>query len=374
MQPFLDSSPPMVEFQRYLHAAARSEAPVLVRGETGSGKEVMCRQLHALSRRAAKPLVAVNCAAIPQDLLESELFGYRKGAYTGALTDRKGRVEAADGGILLLDEIGDMPLSLQVKLLRFIEDGFVEPLGGAGDQIHVDVRIVAATHKNLEEMVSEHKFREDLYFRLNVIPLVVPPLRARAEQISPFIEYFALKHKPQGYSPISFTARSLSVLHAYDWPGNLRELSNFTLRMSAMFPGSEIDIFRLPPTLMSSSMLSTVQSQAEAEEQPSTGEIVFPPSSEADVLDFFQIGNATNNDQPKDANQIIEEALKNVEVLGSFPAEGVNAKKLLERFEMCLLRASLREAGQHTKAAKLLSMERTTFIQKLARYGISSRA
>ena len=219
------ASPSMVQLRMLIKACARSTASVLIQGETGSGKEVICRELHRLSPRCNMPLVALNCAAIPATLLESELFGYRKGAYTGAITDRKGRLELAHGGTLFLDEIGDMPLDLQAKLLRFLEDRVVEPLGGAGDGMVVDVRVIAATHKNLPDLVQARQFREDLFYRLNVVPLAVPPLRERGDELPVLCRHFAELHAGDA-APIAFTDLSLALLADYDWPGNVRELSN----------------------------------------------------------------------------------------------------------------------------------------------------
>ncbi|MDI6890672.1 MAG: sigma-54 dependent transcriptional regulator [Thermodesulfovibrionales bacterium] len=214
--------------------AAQSNSRVLIIGESGSGKELVARLLHENSRRAEKPFVEVNCAAIPQELIESELFGHEKGSFTGAFERKKGKFELADGGTLFLDEVGDMSLSAQSKVLRIIETQEFQRVGGSKN-IKVDVRIIAATNKDLKEEVRKGNFREDLLYRLNVIPIVVPPLRERKEDIPALVEYFlenfALEY---GKRPKKITPEALKMLEAYDWPGNIRELRNVIERLVIM--------------------------------------------------------------------------------------------------------------------------------------------
>lgn len=223
-----------------VNIAAQSSSRVLILGESGSGKELVARILHESSKRAEKPFIEVNCAAIPQELIESELFGHEKGSFTGAFERKKGKFELADGGSLFLDEVGDMSLSAQSKVLRVIESQEFQRVGGSRN-IKVDVRIIAATNKDLKEEVKKGRFREDLFYRLNVIPIVVAPLRDKKEDIPAlveyFLEYFALEY---GQRPKKMTPEALKRLEAYDWPGNIRELRNVIERLVIMTPSETI--------------------------------------------------------------------------------------------------------------------------------------
>jgi two-component system, NtrC family, nitrogen regulation response regulator NtrX len=216
---------------------APTDARVLVTGENGTGKELIARAIHRLSPRAEKPFVEVNCAAIPSELIESELFGHMKGSFTGAVEDRAGKFELADGGSLFLDEIGDMSMNAQAKVLRALQEGIITRVGGA-KPIKVDVRIVAATNKDLEEEISEGRFREDLYYRLNVIPLHVPPLRERREDIAMLVQHFAESFAREGaLKPRRFTDEAISKLQRMDWSGNVRELRNTVERLMILSSG-----------------------------------------------------------------------------------------------------------------------------------------
>jgi DNA-binding NtrC family response regulator len=207
-------------------------------GETGTGKELVARLLHDSSSRAAKAFVAVNCAAIPRELLESELFGHVKGAFTGAIADRKGSFRQADGGTLLLDEIGDMSLEMQAKLLRVLEERVVTPVGATRSE-RVDLRIVAATHRDLAKLVEEQKFRQDLYFRLNVLPIRIPPLRERPADIADLAAHFLVRAaEPES---MGLSEPAIRVLQAHTWPGNVRELRNVMERAAAIVPGNVVD-------------------------------------------------------------------------------------------------------------------------------------
>jgi len=208
---------------------AVSDVPVLLQGETGVGKEVLARQLHARSSRARRPFLKVNCAALPSELIESELFGYERGAFTGAFRNKPGKFELADGGTILLDEIGDMDLRLQAKLLHVLQDGEFERLGGR-DPVRVDVRVMAATHCDLEAALREGKFRADLYYRLNVITIRIPPLRERRDEILELAQHLLRKHTPPGQRPPTIPPSLREALLAYDWPGNVRELENVMRR------------------------------------------------------------------------------------------------------------------------------------------------
>lgn len=222
---FFGSNPYMREIQGLLAQIGWSEAPVLILGETGSGKEVLARALHAHSPRAKKPFLKLNCAALPSELVESELFGYERGAFTGAFQRKPGMFELADGGTILLDEIGDMDFKLQAKLLQVLQDQEFQRLGGK-DTVRVDVRVIAATHRDLEKAIATNTFREDLYYRLNVINLRVPPLRERKEDVLPLVEFLLKKHAQPGAPLPVLTASLRQAMVDYNWPGNIRELEN----------------------------------------------------------------------------------------------------------------------------------------------------
>jgi DNA-binding NtrC family response regulator len=229
--------------------AANATSTVLIHGETGTGKELLAKAVHFNSRRKDRPFVTINCGAIPKDLLESELFGHVKGSFTGALANKRGKIELADGGTLFLDEIGEMPLELQVKLLRLIQHGEIEKVGVAG-VTKVDVRIIAATHRNLQAMIEDGAFREDLYYRLAVIPLQLPPLRERADDIPELVQQFFVKAKEkQGRSELVLPPSLLPYFSAYRWPGNVRELENVIERVVVLSRGDDITLSDLPEFL-----------------------------------------------------------------------------------------------------------------------------
>jgi DNA-binding NtrC family response regulator len=226
--------------------AADSDATVLITGETGTGKEVLAKAIHFRSRRKNRPMVTINCGAIPRELLESELFGHVKGSFTGALTHKKGRVEAADGGTVFLDEIGEMPLELQVRILRLIQEREIDKIGST-KATKVDVRIIAATHRNLEAMVEDASFREDLYYRLAVVPVEIPPLRDRPSDILEIVQYFFEKGKQKHSRPnLRLPPELLPVLSAYRWPGNVRQVENTIERLIVLCDGNEITLKDLP--------------------------------------------------------------------------------------------------------------------------------
>jgi DNA-binding NtrC family response regulator len=234
----IGASEGMRRVQKTIGMAADSEATILILGETGTGKELVARALHQHSRRNAKPFVAVNCAAIPADLLESELFGHVKGAFTGAGADRTGAFRDADGGTLFLDEIGDMPVAMQAKILRVLQERVVTPVGGK--PVTVDVRVVAATHRDLESLVASGAFREDLLYRLNVVPIPLPPLRERLADIVPLAEHF-LRVSARGGAPKRLTAAAAARLLAHSWPGNVREIRNAIERANVLVRDAVID-------------------------------------------------------------------------------------------------------------------------------------
>ncbi len=228
---------------------ANTKATVLIRGESGTGKELLAKAMHLNSDRADKPFIAINCAAIPESLLEAELFGFEKGAYTGAVHTKRGKIELANGGTLFLDEIGDMPVSLQVKLLRFLQDQTIERLGGT-KSIKVDVRVICATHRPLEKLIQEGKFREDLYFRLNVVPIFLPPLRERKEDIPLLVEHFLQKFNSLYHKRVKLSAKVLDKILNYPFPGNVRELENLMERLVLLAEEEVIDLHHLPSEIV----------------------------------------------------------------------------------------------------------------------------
>src|SRR6056297_247056 len=236
----IGSGPLMDTILERIHQSAASDAKVLITGENGTGKELVAREIHRRSSRAEAPFVEVNCAAIPDTLLESELFGHEKGAFTSAVSRRKGKFEMAHGGTLFLDEIADMTLSAQAKVLRAIQEQQFERVGGE-KSINVDIRLLTATNKDIEEEIAAGRFREDLYFRLNVVPIRVPPLRERIKDLPLLVEYFMNKYNPiPDQPPRKFTSEAMKSLQRYSWPGNIRELKNFVERINIMTDEQEI--------------------------------------------------------------------------------------------------------------------------------------
>ena len=252
----IGESVPMKALRQQLVLTAPTNSRVLIYGESGTGKELVARALHAGSLRAARPFVEVNCAAIPEELIESELFGHRKGSYTGASEDKRGKFRLADEGTIFLDEVGDMSLRTQAKVLRVLEEQRFEPIGSA--PVQVDVRVLAATNKDLEEEISANRFREDLFYRLNVIPFYVPPLRERVEDIAQLADFFLGEFAAAyGRRKKELAPEALQVLEGYSWPGNVRELKNLVERLVIMVPGERIESRHLPPELFRGRTLPT---------------------------------------------------------------------------------------------------------------------
>ena len=248
-QELLGKSPEFLSLLRALGMASVTDVSIILYGESGTGKELLARYVHEQSPRQNKPFVAINCAALPEGLAESEFFGHVKGAFSDAVTDNPGRIRQAEGGTLFLDEIGEMPLSIQAKLLRFLESGEYQPVGGI-KQSHADIRLIAATNANLESRVEQGAFREDLYYRLNIVPFQVPPLRERSGDIllllNSITQSMAERHQ---LPPPRYTAQAISLLKQYHWPGNIRELRNLCERMLILRGGQEIDATNLPPEI-----------------------------------------------------------------------------------------------------------------------------
>jgi two-component system NtrC family response regulator len=246
------SSTAMEKVFQVVAKVADSEASVLITGESGTGKELVARSIHTNSGRRNGPFVAINCAAIPRDLLESELFGHVKGAFTGAIKDKTGKFALAEGGTLFLDEVGELPLELQPKLLRALQERVVEPVGGTSE-LKLDVRVVAATNRDVEQSIAEGTFREDLYYRLAVIPLHLPPLRQRRDDIPLLLRHFCAKHNT---ASVSFAPESLKLLTCYAWPGNVRELENTVERLLIMRNGDIITAEELPDKIRTNALPS----------------------------------------------------------------------------------------------------------------------
>jgi DNA-binding NtrC family response regulator len=242
-------SPAMRRVQELIRMVAPSDAPAMVTGESGTGKEVVARLIHAGSPRRDKPFVAVNCGALAENLIEAELFGHERGAFTGAVKKRDGRFKAADGGTLLLDEVAELPLTAQTKLLRVLQEGVVEPLG-TNTPVRVDVRIISATHRNLAERIKTGQFREDLFYRINVIEVPLPPLRARPGDLPLLLRYFIQRFTPAGALVPSVSAAAWAALVQYPFPGNVRELSHAVEHAMVLSGGRELDVRHLPPSVV----------------------------------------------------------------------------------------------------------------------------
>lgn len=324
-----------------IERVANTSATVLILGESGTGKEVVARSIHTISNRAAKYFVPVNCAAIPQELLESELFGHVKGAFTGAITDRKGRFELAEGGTLFLDEIGDMDLNMQAKLLRVLQEKVYERVG-SGKPIQANVRIVAATLRNLEEMVAKGEFREDLYYRLHVYPIELPPLRRRSEDLPSLVYAITDKIKKETGTNVKVTPDAMSALTRYTWPGNVRELSNLLERLSILYPDKEVDATKLPSKY---SAISNIQVNA----------FISEDEVKASDIDVFA-----------DASMVHQYESIGLPLLTH---DGVDLKSHIATVEKFYIKQALDLAnGVVAQAAKLLGLQRTTLVEKLKKH------
>jgi sigma-54 specific flagellar transcriptional regulator A len=357
---FLGSSDEAIKLIRLIALCANSDAPILIQGETGAGKEVVSRELHRQSARSAKNFVGINCAAIPAQLLESELFGHKKGAFSGAIADRVGRFQLADQGTLFLDEIGDMPLDLQVKLLRVLEEREVMPVG-ASRAVPFDVRLIAATHQDLEGMVARKEFREDLYYRLNVVPIVIPPLRDRQTDIAELCHYYISLYSDD--RKMSFTPKSIDVLSRYRWPGNVRELANLVKRLSVLSPEPDIELATIPAAYLPPQLAELLRAE---EQEDETSEPGLPPAFMA------QLGQETTSKLSQPVSEV-ERIVRLSQSMDSLPKEGIATKNLLGDIESNLIRVALTQSeGNVSKAAKLLQIGRTTLIQKLEKYQIET--
>ena len=360
----IGQSTSLAEVFKILGKVAPTDSTVLVTGESGTGKELLVRALHANSRRADKPFVPINCGAIPKELLESELFGHEKGAFTHAIRSRPGRFEMADGGTIFLDEIGEMELSLQVKILRVLQEKEIERVGGTGCK-KVDVRIVAATNRDLEAEVAAGRFREDLYYRLNVIPLHLPPLRQRGNDVlllaRHFLNHFCAK---KDRHPMQLDDTTRRILAAYAWPGNVRELENFMERLSILVDGDIVCTDDLPHKILDHvgdiSLLPPVEEVTpEGEAQPQAAQEV-PEQNAAAAPAITPVSEGV---------VVAVAAPSGVFVwpnLGVLAEHGLNLKDFLDTVEGRLIDEALAKAeGVKNQAAELLGIKRTTLIEKL---------
>ena len=250
----------MQNVRRLIAQVAKTDANVLILGESGTGKEEVARSIHECSSRSKHPFVAINCGAIPSELLESELFGHEKGAFTGAVSARKGRFECAEGGTIFLDEIGDMPKLMQVKLLRVLQERVIERVGGRSP-IPIDIRVVAATHRDLSQAIIQGDFREDLYYRLNVFPIKIPAIRERLEDISWLVYAIVERLHQQGHASIMLSPEMLAALSRYAWPGNIRELANLIERLSILYPHQRLGCEHLPSPFLTRKMFKSTNKE-----------------------------------------------------------------------------------------------------------------
>ncbi|MBC9250422.1 sigma-54-dependent Fis family transcriptional regulator [Pseudomonas alcaligenes] len=329
------------QVRQMMQQVADTEASVLILGESGTGKEVVARNLHYHSKRREAPFVPVNCGAIPAELLESELFGHEKGAFTGAITSRAGRFELANGGTLFLDEIGDMPLPMQVKLLRVLQERTFERVGSNKTQ-SVDVRIIAATHKNLEKMIEEGTFREDLYYRLNVFPIEMAPLRERVEDIPLLLNELISRMEFEKRGSIRFNSAAIMSLCRHDWPGNVRELANLVERMAIMHPYGVIGVGELPKKFRH--------------------------------VDDEDEQLAISLREELDERAAIGAGLPGIANTAMLPPEGLDLKDYLGNLEQGLIQQALDDAGGVVaRAAERLRIRRTTLVEKMRKYGMSRR-
>jgi sigma-54 specific flagellar transcriptional regulator A len=308
---------------------ADSNATVLILGDSGTGKEVIARNIHAQSSRSDKPFIPINCGAIPAELLESELFGHEKGAFTGAISARQGRFELAEGGVIFLDEIGDMPLPMQVKLLRVLQERCFEKVG-SNKSIKTDVRVIAATHCRLEELIDDGKFREDLFYRLNVFPIEIAPLRERREDIHLLVQEMISRIEKENRGSVRLSKKAISMLQHYPWPGNVRELTNLIERLAILYPHGVVDTKDLPEKYR--------------------------------IIDRSEPVEAIEDDTIISHDSTTSEQL---------PTGGIDMKQYLNDIEISLIEQALSKTGNVVaRAASMLKMRRTTLVEKMRKYEI----
>jgi two-component system nitrogen regulation response regulator GlnG len=339
--PLVGRSAAMQEIYRVLARLMQTDLTLMITGESGTGKELVARALHDYGKRRNGPFVAINMAAIPRDLIESELFGHEKGAFTGAQNRSTGRFEQAEGGTLFLDEIGDMPMDAQTRLLRVLQQGEYTTVGGR-TPIRTDVRIVAATNKDLKQSINQGLFREDLYYRLNVVPLRLPPLRDRAEDIPDLVRHFIQTGEKEGLEGKRFETEALEVMKAYAWPGNVRELENLIRRLMALYPQEVITREIIEQELQSDVPDSPLDKMAVR-----TGSLTISQAVEENMRDYF----ASFGD--------------------GLPPPGLYDRVLRELEYPLILAALTATRGNQIKAADLLGLNRNTLRKKIRELGVS---
>jgi len=372
-------SPAMRSLRALIRRVATSDSTVLILGESGTGKELVAQSIHRLSTRHSNRFVPVNCGAIPADLLESELFGHTKGAFTGALADRRGRFELANSGTLFLDEIGDMRLDMQVKLLRVLQERVIDRVGD-DRSIPVNVRVVAATHRQLEESISQGKFRADLFYRLNVVPLYVPALRDRGDDVTILFDHFAKRCATPGQLPIRASEDLREWMTSYSWPGNCRELLNLVERLTVFWPAQDLSLKSIPSSMLPRGASTVVGASS--------------PDEQAAILELFQ--GDENLMSAKEAAHAAADCVSDVADLAvaelviresssnwsaELPAAAaptlsnatVDLKQMLADFESAWIREAMKVTeGNITHAAELLGLARTTLIERLRKYDLSA--
>lgn len=415
-----------------IQTLSASASTALITGESGTGKELVAQALHQQGPRSGGSFVPINCGAIPRDLIESELFGHRKGAFTGAVGDRLGRFELAHGGTLFLDEIGDLPMDMQVKLLRVLQERCILPVG-ASREVPIDVRVVAATHKNLEDEVAAGRFREDLYYRINVLPITTTALRDRPEDIAALLEFYAERHVLPGARALRFSPDMLEMMVSYHWPGNVRELSNLVDRFSTLYPSQTLHVHTVSSCMLPAGLavlqkvrLDQANSAAHTAGTASlqSGQTPFgdreplaqampvepylpnePVGSDtsmgaADVASFpWSLGDdplshllsgghsvvpspASSPAFPLQAPQVsasndemnsVEEVILLAQGIQTLPPDGMSLKQYLIDIERSLIEQALsRTQGNVSQTARLLQLQRTTLIEKINKYDLRS--
>ena len=365
------SSREINELRALIEVVGPTDSTVLILGDSGTGKELVAKALHSCSERRRGPFIPVNCGAIPRELLESELFGHRKGSFTGAISDRKGRFELANGGTLFLDEIGDMSMDLQVKLLRVLQERTIDPVGST-QSTNIDVRVVAATHKNIEKLIQQNDFREDLFYRLNVMPMEIKALQERREDIPVLFEHFANHYAKVDQPPITMMSGSMQLLIQYDWPGNVRELSNLVDRYTSLYSGQQVDLRKVPSSMIPSGIRTIADnSSADALSTLMNGFTDSDNGAEAGALSQID----TSIEPPEAVDEPVDEVERVIMLAqggDSFPEQGMQLKQHLLEIERSLIKQALgRAEGNVSKTARLLNLQRTTLIEKINKYGLS---
>ncbi len=391
-----------VFLRELIKTLSASSSTALITGESGTGKELVAQSLHMQGPRASGPFVPINCGAIPRDLIESELFGHRKGSFTGAVADRLGRFELAHGGTLFLDEIGDLPMDMQVKLLRVLQERCILPVG-ASREVPIDVRVVAATHKKLESEVEAGRFREDLYYRINVLPVITTPLRERPADIATLLKFYAAKHALPPAKAVQFAPEMMKLMQAYAWPGNVRELSNLVDRFSTLYPSQVLQVQTVPACMMPQGLAalqtewlaqhglqipvgfspalkaeSAVTQVVDAglpvpfgdDNDPMAHLMAIPGGSSA--LPFKSSSPAPLSASNDEINEV-EQAILLAQGIQTLPPEGMSLKQHLVEVERSLIEQALaRTQGNVSQTAKLLQLQRTTLIEKINKYELRS--